>query len=70
MSETTIRFEDGAAYELGMGGWSRLAGEIFLDWLAPRRNVGMARNLQTLLQVSLVIRADRYRFATAQGQQI
>ena len=35
MSETTIRFEDGAAYERGMGGWSRLAGEIFLDWLAP-----------------------------------
>jgi ubiquinone/menaquinone biosynthesis C-methylase UbiE len=31
----TIRFEDGAAYERGMGGWSRLAGEIFLDWLAP-----------------------------------
>jgi SAM-dependent methyltransferase len=35
MSQTTIRFEDGAAYERGMGGWSRLAGEIFLEWLAP-----------------------------------
>jgi ubiquinone/menaquinone biosynthesis C-methylase UbiE len=35
MSQHTIRFEDGAAYERGMGGWSRLAGEIFLDWLAP-----------------------------------
>ena len=31
-----IRFEDGAAYERMMGTWSRLAGEIFLDWLAPR----------------------------------
>lgn len=30
-----IRFEDGAAYERYMGEWSRLAGEIFLDWLAP-----------------------------------
>jgi SAM-dependent methyltransferase len=31
-----IRFDDGAAYERMMGGWSRLANEIFLDWLAPR----------------------------------
>ena len=31
-----IRFDDGAAYERYMGVWSRLAGEIFLDWLALR----------------------------------
>jgi SAM-dependent methyltransferase len=30
-----IRFEDGAAYERYMGKWSQLAGERFLDWLAP-----------------------------------
>ncbi len=30
-----IRFDDGAAYERGMGVWSQLAGSIFLDWLAP-----------------------------------
>ena len=30
-----IRFDDGAAYERYMGKWSQLAGEIFLDWLAP-----------------------------------
>jgi len=35
MSEQTIRFDDGAAYEQMMGIWSRLAGEIFLQWLAP-----------------------------------
>jgi SAM-dependent methyltransferase len=35
MVEQTIRFDDGAAYEQFMGIWSRLAGEIFLDWLAP-----------------------------------
>lgn len=35
MAEQQIRFEDGAAYERHMGGWSRLAGEVFLDWLAP-----------------------------------
>lgn len=40
MSQSTIRFEDGAAYERGMGGWSRLAGEIFLDWLAPPPGLG------------------------------
>ena len=30
-----IRFEDGAAYERGMGVWSQLVGTIFLEWLAP-----------------------------------
>jgi ubiquinone/menaquinone biosynthesis C-methylase UbiE len=35
MPEQTIRFDDGAAYERMMGVWSRFAGEIFLDWLAP-----------------------------------
>jgi SAM-dependent methyltransferase len=30
-----IRFNDGAAYERYMGRWSQLAGEGFLDWLAP-----------------------------------
>ena len=35
MAEGQIRFEDGAAYERMMGVWSRLAGEIFLEWLAP-----------------------------------
>jgi ubiquinone/menaquinone biosynthesis C-methylase UbiE len=36
MSDNLIRFEDGASYERMMGTWSRLAGNIFLDWLAPR----------------------------------
>jgi len=31
-----IRFDDGAAYERYMGKWSQLAGEAFLDWLAPK----------------------------------
>jgi ubiquinone/menaquinone biosynthesis C-methylase UbiE len=35
MAEPQIRFDDGASYEQMMGIWSRLAGEIFLDWLAP-----------------------------------
>jgi ubiquinone/menaquinone biosynthesis C-methylase UbiE len=36
MADQPIRFDDGAAYERMMGVWSRLAGEVFLDWLAPR----------------------------------
>lgn len=35
MADNRIRFEDGAAYERTMGVWSRIAGDIFLDWVAP-----------------------------------
>lgn len=35
MSNTQIRFDDGAAYERMMGVWSRLAGKEFIEWLAP-----------------------------------
>src|SRR3954471_7665400 len=35
MSDKQIQFDDGAAYERYMGKWSQLAGEIFLEWLAP-----------------------------------
>ncbi len=35
-AEQQIRFDDGDAYERMMGIWSRLAGGMFLDWLAPR----------------------------------
>lgn len=34
-----LRFDDGAAYELMMGTWSRLIGEAFLGWLAPAPNL-------------------------------
>jgi SAM-dependent methyltransferase len=36
MATEQIRFDDGAAYERYMGKWSQLAGETFLDWLAPK----------------------------------
>ena len=35
MTQQPIRFDDGAAYDRGMGVWSQLAGQVFLDWLAP-----------------------------------
>lgn len=36
MLNDPILFNNGAAYERYMGKWSRLAGEAFLDWLAPK----------------------------------
>src|ERR1700683_3320526 len=36
MTNETIRFDDGNAYEQFMGKWSLLARKIFLDWLAPK----------------------------------
>ena len=36
MTQHQIRFDDGASYERMMGVWSRIAGELFLDWVAPR----------------------------------
>ena len=35
MTQQPIRFDDGAAYDRGMGVWSQLAGHVFVDWLAP-----------------------------------
>src|ERR1700752_4352693 len=34
MADTTIYFTDGAAYDRLMAPWSRIAGGVFLDWLA------------------------------------
>jgi ubiquinone/menaquinone biosynthesis C-methylase UbiE len=39
VAEQQIRFDDGASYERMMGVWSRLAGDTFLDWLAPRSDL-------------------------------
>ena len=35
MTQATIKYEDGQAYERGMGIWSQLTGQDFLEWLAP-----------------------------------
>ncbi len=34
-SGAQINFQDGGAYDAAMGVWSRLAGERFLQWMAP-----------------------------------
>ena len=36
MAERPIRFDDGAGYERMMGVWSKIAGNVFVDWLAPK----------------------------------
>jgi hypothetical protein len=36
MTEQQIRFDDGASYERSTGVWSKLAGNVFLDWLKPQ----------------------------------
>ena len=66
MADQPIRFNDGAAYERMMGVWSRLAGDIFLDWLTPRPgarwiDVGCGNGAFTELIV------DRFAPAEVQG---
>ena len=39
MTDQTIRFDDGAAYERFMGKWSQSAGETFLPWVAPEADL-------------------------------
>ena len=43
MVQAQIRYDDGAAYERMMGAWSRIAGEIFLDWLGAAAWLAMDR---------------------------
>lgn len=35
MADKASHFDDGAAYELFMGRWSRAVGRVFLDWIDP-----------------------------------
>ena len=39
MSEPDKLFTDGAAYERLMGRWSRVVGEVFLDWVNASKNL-------------------------------
>ena len=39
MVELAHSFDDSAAYERFMGRWSRAAGAVFLDWMAPPTDV-------------------------------
>jgi SAM-dependent methyltransferase len=39
MTETQIRFDDGAVYERMMGIWSALVAGVFIDWLKPDKGL-------------------------------
>ncbi len=47
MVTNQIRFDDGAAYEQYMGKWSQLAGETFLDRLAPKLPTSVDARVQS-----------------------
>jgi SAM-dependent methyltransferase len=73
MAEHQIRFNDGAAYERMMGRWSRLAGDIFLDWLKPRArlrwiDVGCGNGAFTELIVARAAPAEVQGIDPSDGQ--
>ena len=73
MTEQQIRFEDGAAYEQMMGIWSRFAGDIFLDWLAPPQDlhwidVGCGNGAFTELLVERCAPAEVQGIDPSEGQ--
>ena len=68
-----IRFDDGAAYERYMGEWSRLAGETFLDWLAPRTglrwlDVGCGNGAFTEMIIGRCAPASAHGIDPSEGQ--
>src|SRR3954471_9469127 len=73
MVQPQIRYDDGAAYERMMGAWSRIAGESFLDWLAPppgRRwiDIGCGSGAFTELLVERCAPAEVQGIDPAEGQ--
>jgi SAM-dependent methyltransferase len=73
MTEQTIRFNDGAAYEQMMGIWSRIAGEVFLDWVAPKQglrwiDVGCGNGAFTELIVDRCAPAEVHGIDPSEGQ--
>jgi SAM-dependent methyltransferase len=73
MADDKIRFEDGAGYERMMGVWSRLAGEVFLDWLAPTAglrwvDVGCGNGAFTELLVDRCAPAEVQGIDPSEGQ--
>ena len=73
VAEQEIRFDDGAAYEQMMGIWSRAAGDVFLDWLAPRSglswiDVGCGNGAFTELIVARCAPAEVHGIDPSEGQ--
>jgi SAM-dependent methyltransferase len=75
MGANAIRFEDGAAYEQYMGQWSRLVGEIFLQWLSAAPgwrwlDVGCGSGAFTELVISRCAPKSVHGIDPAEGQLV
>ena len=73
MAEHQIVFDDGAAYEKMMGTWSRITGDMFLDWLAPPRDlrwvdIGCGNGAFTQLLIERCAPAEVHGIDPSQGQ--
>ena len=73
MADPVIRFDDGAAYEKFMGIWSRMAGDVFIDWLAPAKglkwvDVGCGNGAFTELIVGRCAPAEVQGIDPSEGQ--
>ncbi|MDQ6685184.1 MAG: methyltransferase domain-containing protein [Pseudomonadota bacterium] len=71
--EEQILFDDGAAYEGFMGEWSRIAGDVFLQWLAPSpgwrwADVGCGNGAFTELLVERCAPAEVQGIDPSEGQ--
>jgi SAM-dependent methyltransferase len=73
MTDNTIRFDDGASYEIMMGRWSRLVGERFIEWVGvPAQSrwldVGCGNGAFTEIVVERCQPADVLAFDPSPGQ--
>ncbi|MGE0260134.1 MAG: class I SAM-dependent methyltransferase [Alphaproteobacteria bacterium] len=73
MTGQPIRFDDGAAYERGMGPWSRLVANVFIEWLEPPRglrwiDVGCGNGVFTELLVERCAPAELHGIDPSEGQ--
>ncbi len=73
MTGQQMHFGDGAAYERMMGTWSRLAGNIFLDWLPSKPgqrwiDIGCGNGAFTELLVERCAPAEVYGIDPSEGQ--
>jgi ubiquinone/menaquinone biosynthesis C-methylase UbiE len=73
MAEGEIRFDDGASYEDMMGVWSRLAGEVFIDWLKPSAglkwiDIGCGNGAATAMIVELCVPSEIQGIDPSEGQ--
>ena len=73
MAEPQVRYDDGAGYERYMGVWSRLTGDVFLQWLAPRPglrwiDVGCGNGAFTELLVERCAPAEVQGIDPSEGQ--